>query len=321
MAFIFYLAHYIPMASTKSDDEVDCMGRINLSPAEKELEKKKLYHIQEVYYSSWRNNLIHLLSKFVREHYSARDLHQLLGSKRRWSDQELLELFRQKMGPKKEETNLGLINAKRGQRRAAEIKVVLGPTLVGEVRASVESAKYLDLGSNDCVITKYIGTSMGFKMPDICASDIIDTPDSCKDIQYKKTDGKNIPFDDRSFSFVTMLQVMHHMTNLDEMLTSLTQKMKPGGLLLIREQDTNSPKNSKDAEDAKKLFDIEHMLYDVLLGGQPMDEFLKSYYSKFHNKIEWTAILEKHKFEFVKVGHLKNFNPTNYYYAVYRLRT
>src|SRR5208282_5909473 len=103
--------------------------------------------------------------------------------------------------------------------------------------------------------------------------------------------------------------------------TPLTRKMKLGGLLLIREQNTTAAEGSKEAIDAKKLFDIEHMLYDVLLGGQPMDDFLKSYYSRFHNKIEWTDILKKHKFELIKVGHLKNFNPTNYYYAVYRLGT
>jgi hypothetical protein len=47
--------------------------------------------------------------------------------------------------------------------------------------------------------------------------------------------------------------------------------------------------------------------------------FMRSYYSSFRSKSDWTNLLGTYGFQPLKIGSITKFNPTNYYYATYKL--
>jgi len=271
------------------------------------MDKLDATHIHDLNESDLRGALFDLVNKFLKRYCRKDEIRSLLGAGK--SDREYMKEFSTKIPTKIPESKS--VNIHRAQIRLAEIKKLLS----GNILHKIGDGKYLDLGSNECTITRYIGLGMGFSRSNICAVDVDDFSEDAhrQKINFKKINGEELPFADNTFTFVTALQVLHHMVSLDSMLQEIVRTMKDGGIFLIREQDASS-------ELEKHLFDIEHMLYDVAVNKKmSYDEFISDYYSNFHSRSEWHKILNDHGFKFLRVGNITKLNPTKYYYSVYQL--
>ena len=97
------------------------------------------------------------------------------------------------------------------------------------------------------------------------------------------------------------------------MLAELHRVMCDGGILLIREQDA-------EVDDDTDLFNLEHIMYDVILHRMDYDKFIKEYYAKYYSMAVLEQILAKFGFHLKWNGKITKFNPTKYYYAVFVLK-
>ena len=121
---------------------------------------------------------------------------------------------------------------------------------------------------------------------------------------------------DDSVDLVTCFQVLHHIIDIDPVMSELVRKLHIGGYLLIREHDANT-------DDIKKIIDVEHAIYEVVLKKMNESEskkFLDNYCAWYHSKFEWTNMLKVYGLVYQK--HIKYYklhkSSTNYYYALYK---
>jgi SAM-dependent methyltransferase len=280
-------------------------------------------YIAELYHSpKFRPRLIELLYRFLRHsRFNQKDITNLLRQKinsRQSSDAEFMVVFAKLI--KTPDSDDTAVLEKRAANRLAEV-VKLFEREKEAIRLNPAKGDYLDIGAAECRITKVLGEGLGYSIENIYAIDTEDYSKVCAAVSPRLTflqiDGKEIPFPDAQFNFITCFQVLHHMTHLEAMLSELVRVMRPGGILLIREQDSGAP---EEREIHKKLFDVEHMLYDIAMKKiASYSEFMASYYSYFRNKKEWTDLLGEYGFRLLKIGHITKFNPTSNYYAVYEL--
>ena len=78
-----------------------------------------------------------------------------------------------------------------------------------------------------------IGSGAGFIkqiMPYVLTSDIIKLP-TCDTV----IDCTNIPFEDNYFDSILMVDVLHHISNIDLFFLQAEVKLKPGGLIVMSE--------------------------------------------------------------------------------------
>jgi ubiquinone/menaquinone biosynthesis C-methylase UbiE len=270
----------------------------------------------DLFRSSARDKLIALLQKFLRNHFDRDDLNQLL--QKELTDLEYFEIFAFKM--KDEQTSsdqLLKINFNRGKKRLADLNNLI------QIDSSIyQGGSYLDVGSSDGIITSVVGQGLGFKISDICATDIVMPRDKNAldpSIVFKLTNGHTLDFPDDTFSLITLFQVMHHMVHLDEMLKELVRICKPGAIVVIREHDLSDRYKRTN----NILYMLEHAFYEVLLNKENdiktnYANFNRDYYAKYDTKDNWTRKLSEYGFAFINLKFITKYNPTNYYYAAYK---
>jgi ubiquinone/menaquinone biosynthesis C-methylase UbiE len=168
---------------------------------------------------------------------------------------------------------------------------------------------YLDIGCNNGEITCLTGEGFGR----VVGTDVEDTrsPITINNFEFHlaAADG-TLPLADSSADVVTAIQVLHHVRDQDKMISEIHRVLKPGGILVLREQDL--------AAGLKTLFDLEHLVYDCIKNNMPYDTFIANYYSNFRSADEWEDMLEKIGLkELVQIREdSRRFG--RYYYAVYR---
>jgi ubiquinone/menaquinone biosynthesis C-methylase UbiE len=203
---------------------------------------------------------------------------------------------------------------KRAQYRAIEIMKVFQGNYAGMTK---NRSKLLDIGAGDGSITRAVGKQLGLTSDNIYGVDI----QQWGTVEHKEPEGINfefiesdnpiIPFDDRQFDCITVLQTMHHVQQLDIMMRELNRVTTPGGIVILREHDCDSMQLSW-------LIDLEHMMYDIVVDGSDIVEWRKTYYGQYQNKKEWSEIFKKFGFEWVPTRTIIRRNDTNYYYAMYQ---
>lgn len=104
--------------------------------------------------------------------------------------------------------------------------------------------------------------------------------------------------------------MLHHVKNLDKLLQDIKRVLKPGGILIIIEH------NIYDDYDHLML-DVLHMLYEYLVDKNK--EYLKHpQYASYYNWIEWSYIMKKHNFLFIKNNVLfTKINDHNIFYSFF----
>lgn len=253
------------------------------------------------------NKKIHdLLLKFLKD---GSKLENLLSQ--RLTDKEYFDHFSKIMaesGKTISDSELSKINFQRGKKRFKDIS-----SLIPDVRSPTYTENaYLDVGCSDAIITSVVGQSFGFDLENVYATDI-KAPASEK-ISFELCDGQKLDFPDKKFSFVTLFQVLHHMTHLDAMLADLARICQNKAYVVIREHDLGF---WKFHEDSIKLFKLEHACYEILYSSISYDDFIKDYYASYKTKDEWTKKMKEHGFKLDNYCVVPGFNPTNYYYALY----
>ncbi len=137
--------------------------------------------------------------------------------------------------------------------------------------------------------------------------------------KYILPDGK-LDFPDNYFGFITCFFTLHHVPNLNLLLSEIKRVLIPNGLILITEHNVF---NYYDG----LLIDIQHMLYSYLYDSKLNPKNYKNYiknpsYNRYFNYLEWDYIFNKHNFKYKHGNVMFNsiYGPTydNQYYCIYQ---
>ena len=176
---------------------------------------------------------------------------------------------------------------------------------------------YLDIGCYNGHVTNVI-TQYLHKYNSSLVSHGIDVEhmDTTGDFEYKIYDGSNIPYSDKMFDIVTMFMVLHHVSDVNELLKNIYRVMKPGGLLIVREHDV-------DSQVLGDVIDIQHDFYDIVWGTGAID------IHNYKTKEEWDSLFintgftlktsTKETKSYVTTKNRRRIvtNPFQIYYSVY----
>jgi len=151
----------------------------------------------------------------------------------------------------------------------------------------IKNKYILDIGTEDCF---YID-----KLNKFCTSYGINV-ESHEQYSYhsdksciKIYDGKNIPFKDNEFDIITIYMVLHHITNIDDILYLLNDAkrvLKPNGVLLLREHDFNT-------EFDEYYIDFIHYYYELSFNADFNEKYYKTYEKNYMSKYKLREILKK----------------------------
>lgn len=288
----------------------------------------------DLYASPYKEEFIKLLKKFFRNYITESDLHEL--ARLRLSDNEFLmqlRRIRQETLPGRENTEHTAedVSEYRGSKRTSDILDILTHEEYDWiVTEACNGGRYLDIGAHDGSITADVSEEFGFTSENVYALDV-----RPKGSAVEEFDGVNLYYGDKAFCFVSFYQVLHHVRNLD-LLTDVARCTKPGGYMIIREH--NKPNNDPRGG-FSKLVELEHAIYDVVILDEyeSHDEFMQDYYVSCKSKYDWSMVLKKYGFQFIREQDVRTElpgitktgpggnsqqayrrEPTRHYYAVYR---
>lgn len=102
--------------------------------------------------------------------------------------------------------------------------------------------------------------------------------------RYLKT--YKLPFQDNTFDFITVFQVLHHIRKYKLSISELYRVCKQGGIILIREHDC-------DSEQTSICIDVEHSLHEISKKENVDPSYLQTYYAHYFSRNElYTLLLE-----------------------------
>jgi ubiquinone/menaquinone biosynthesis C-methylase UbiE len=101
-------------------------------------------------------------------------------------------------------------------------------------------------------------------------------------LTIRKGDHKRIPFDDASFDFIFMTDVIHHVPDIDRMFQTLHRRLRTNGLLCIVTESWDQIGNrwynqyfpSLAASEKMRYPDIEAIVHSALNNGFLLDEIM-----------------------------------------------
>lgn len=195
-------------------------------------------------------------------------------------------------------------------KRANDIKGILDS--IGVFKDPI----YLDIGSNTGENTIAIGNKIT-KKENIYGIDNYDEDFMGKKIIHVKElqaltyrDDK-IPLRDGEVDIITILQTLHHIKDIDNIMNEISRITHKGSIVIIREHSCLN-------KNYRYIIDIEHLLYS----GREVDEyeeFERSYYANYFSEDEIDKIFNKYNFRKINipVKYSTVTGSTRYYYAAY----
>jgi ubiquinone/menaquinone biosynthesis C-methylase UbiE len=161
-----------------------------------------------------------------------------------------------------------------------------------ELYKQISDKLWLDFGCGDGNKTKGIQKYAKFNEKNIYTADIYEWFKYNKNrtlpynfIPIKKN--KPLPIKNNKFDIVSLIMVLHHVENIDNLLREMNRIVKKGGFIYLVEHDVFT-----DID--KMLVDIEHSLYET-----DQEQFKKNYYCKCFNYLERRLLFKNYGFEFV----------------------
>jgi len=183
---------------------------------------------------------------------------------------------------------------------------------------------YLDIGCGDCMQTKVLGNAIDLPDGSIYGADLSHWGAYNNEKRNKvginiiglKTDGI-LPFESESFCLISAFMVLHHVEQLDTLLSEIARVLKPNGYFFIKEHDAMTAIDYM-------LCDIEHAMYDVVKRNDL--SYFDTYYGDYYDWLEWDYILEKYGLKYVYSDYASNsinYNLTTNrsIYAIYCKKT
>jgi 2-polyprenyl-3-methyl-5-hydroxy-6-metoxy-1,4-benzoquinol methylase len=170
----------------------------------------------------------------------------------------------------------------------------------GQGEIASELAKHFGIDKNNCFaidVENWFGTKK-----------IITDVDN---VSFTFTRSNLLPYASGKFDFITCLQVLHHLENVDLTIWELHRCLRPGGILFVREHDAISPA-------VHTLIDIEHSLFEMVQK-EPDFDYLQNYRARYFSKAELLQKMTKAGFQYLP--NLQYGDPrgaTRYYYAAFK---
>jgi SAM-dependent methyltransferase len=97
--------------------------------------------------------------------------------------------------------------------------------------APTSPASMLDIGCSDGRIAARVAARLG--VPTVNGADVELQPDARIDVTVY--DGRTLPFDDRSFDLVTIVDVLHHAEDPAVVLTEARRVLRDGGAVVVKD--------------------------------------------------------------------------------------
>lgn len=269
----------------------------------------KLFHSSQTY----RNCLVQLLAKFTNSFNKdvISQIYHLI--KQKSSDEIIINYIAQHRVP------LNLMKSTSRAVKLSNIWLSLIKPVLAESNTIIET--YLDVGSNDGLITVELGKNLNLGSENIYGVDIDKFTEQdivpVNNFTYKNYNGYNLPFTDNYFNLITCSMVLHHVKYPNILISDIRRILKDNCFLFVKEHDAFS-------EEVKWLVYLEHMFYDVMDYGITYNDFVKTYYQKLFSKKELLDVMENFGFVLVKSADeqfMKRYhkvNPTQTYYAIFK---
>lgn len=277
------------------------------------------FMITKLYYKNnlYRNYLIQLLAKFlnVMSKEQIKKIYHMI--KNKYSDITILNYISKKI---RREKSITMDSKKRAIRISNVIFDFLKNTYPNIISKMTSNIKYLDIGSNNGLITVELGKKMGLNENNIYGIDVdFFTEQKIVPIQgfiYKSYDGHHIPYTDNYFDLVTCLMVLHHIKHIDDFVKEIYRVMKKGGILLIKEHNAFS-------KHIEWIISLEHVFYDLIDHRAEPKKIYGKYEQFTLSKKNLFKLLEDHNFRPIRISNtdfIKRYhhhNPTMVYYALF----
>lgn len=165
--------------------------------------------------------------------------------------------------------------------------------------------KYLDIGCSEAGITEAVADYLNIidKPGYAYATDIALSKNLPKDneIIFSTNTPDNLDYPDKKFDLITAFMALHHFTHVPQMINEMYRVLKPKGILIIREHDSNDPAFAA-------FLDFVHLMYATILHNEDDPKCFLTQNETFYNTREvWTDELKKYGFKFM--GYIDSKNP------------
>jgi ubiquinone/menaquinone biosynthesis C-methylase UbiE len=160
------------------------------------------------------------------------------------------------------------------------------------------NAKYLDIGCGDGRKTNLISKIFNIKKHNVYGTDIeiwgpyLSNKKFNFDFKYILKNEK-LDYLDNSFDMITCILTLHHIKNLDVIISEIHRILKPNGIFILIEHDILNYMDNL-------IVDIQHTFFAFLYDNNK--NYIKNpYYSNYFNNMEFEYIFtHKHKFKLIE---------------------
>lgn len=178
---------------------------------------------------------------------------------------------------------------------------------------NVRIKSLLDIGSDDCAIPFYFAKRLQLKKENVLATDIHPTCAFNSKVTYQKIELFEDISTNRKFNLVTAFQSLHHAQDVKFRLRNIRNLMSYNGVFVIREHDCVDYW-------MRMLIDVEHLIYNTAFDKLPYDVAIDIYYGNYMSVEELMDLMNKSGFIHLAtyLSTRDSFNPTAYYYSIYK---
>jgi SAM-dependent methyltransferase len=209
---------------------------------------------------------------------------------------------------------------KRNKKRANEVfKFISDEKKKMSLPIGGDQFYHLDYGGNDGGVASELAKLMKINNTQMFSADVEKWLGNTKKNVYDNitytllSENQKLPYRDNSFDSISCLQVLHHIEFIDVHVKELHRVLKPGGILVIKEHDCNNTST-------EFLIDIEHMIHEYVEPNEPNIDILNNYAAFYKSFTDLNELITDIGFEFITDNYDFNikFNPTRYYFAIYK---
>lgn len=105
--------------------------------------------------------------------------------------------------------------------------------------------EYLDVGCGTGLVSRSISTSLEAMVQHVDIKDNRIGKFSSQDFEdFVTFDGVNLPLENNIYAIITCLNVLHHAENSEGLIKSIYEKLKPGGIFIMKEFDCRNWKEA-----------------------------------------------------------------------------